>query len=163
MDPPAICPLVLDTNIVLDLLVFGDPAVRSLRVALDDGHAHWLVTADMRSELARVLAYPQLAARLPAGSGAAGGVLAQFDRLSRQVAAAPPAAVRCGDRDDQIFVDLAVAHRALLLSKDRQVLRLCGRLAALGVAVRAPPWTAGPASHTRRAVSDRLPQPRELR
>ncbi|MDB5944967.1 MAG: putative toxin-antitoxin system toxin component, family, partial [Ramlibacter sp.] len=35
--------------------------------------------------------------------------------------------------DDQKFIDLAVAHRALLLSKDRAVLALRKRLAALQV------------------------------
>ena len=146
LDTPA-CPLVLDTNIVLDLLVFDDPAVRGLRAALDDGRSHWLVTVDMRAELARVLAYPQVASRLPAGSGAADGVLAQFDRMSQTVAAAPSAPVRCTDRDDQIFVDLAVAHRSMLLSKDRQVLRLRRRLVALGVAVGSAPsawFSVGP-------------------
>ena len=61
--------------------------------------------------------------------------LARFDRLSHMVAAASPAPVRCSDRDDQIFVDLAVANRAMLLSRDRQVLRLRRRLAMLGVTV----------------------------
>jgi predicted nucleic acid-binding protein len=42
----------------------------------------------------------------------------------------------CKDEDDQQFIDLAVAHQALLLSKDKQVLRLTNRLARLGVAVR---------------------------
>jgi predicted nucleic acid-binding protein len=42
----------------------------------------------------------------------------------------------CKDADDQKFIDLAVAHQALLLSKDKQVLRLTNRLARLGVLVR---------------------------
>jgi predicted nucleic acid-binding protein len=134
VDAPA-CPWVLDTNIVLDLLVFDDPAVRGLRAALDCASARWLVTAGMRDELARVLSYPQVASRLPAVPQAAHAVLDRFDRLSHSVAVAPLAPVRCSDRDDQIFVDLAVAHRATLLSKDRQVLRLRRRLAGLGVHV----------------------------
>ncbi len=138
-------PLVLDTNIVLDLLVFDDPGVRGLRAALDGGSAHWLVTGAMRAELARVLTYPQVVARLPPGAAAADEVLAQFDRLSRTTPAAAPAAVRCSDRDDQIFVDLAVAHRAMLLSKDRQVLRLHRRLAVLGVVVGSLPAARLPA------------------
>ena len=39
----------------------------------------------------------------------------------------------CKDPDDQIFIDLAVAHRARLLSKDGAVQALRKRLAALGV------------------------------
>ena len=47
--------------------------------------------------------------------------------------AAPRAPVRCGDPDDQKFIDLAVAHGAILLSKDFEVLRMRKRLAALNV------------------------------
>jgi len=43
--------LVLDTNIVLDLLVFTDPAVRELSQALGTGERQWLATAAMREEL----------------------------------------------------------------------------------------------------------------
>jgi predicted nucleic acid-binding protein len=43
--------------------------------------------------------------------------------------------VRCRDPDDQMFIDLAVAHRAVLLSKDALVLRLAKRLLPLGVVV----------------------------
>jgi predicted nucleic acid-binding protein len=52
----------------------------------------------------------------------------------------------CNDADDQKFIDLAVAHQALLISKDKEVLRLKNRLARLGVAVWpvwAPPASSG--------------------
>ena len=39
----------------------------------------------------------------------------------------------CKDPDDQQFIDLAVQHGAILLSKDQAVLRLRKRLMALGV------------------------------
>jgi hypothetical protein len=45
----------------------------------------------------------------------------------------------CNDADDQKFIDLAVAHQALLISKDKEVLRMKNRLARLGVAV-LPVW-----------------------
>ena len=51
------------------------------------------------------------------------------------VEVAPRCAVRCRDPDDQMFIDLAVAHRAQLLSKDALVLRLARRLLPLGVVV----------------------------
>jgi predicted nucleic acid-binding protein len=53
------------------------------------------------------------------------------------VEAAPKAEVTCGDPDDQKFIDLAVAHRCLLLSKDDEVLRMRKRLAALQVTAAA--------------------------
>lgn len=129
--------LVLDTNIVLDLLVFDDAATRPLQAALHDGSVVWLATSAMRTELERVLAYPVIAARLLVEGLEPQGVLAQFDRQSQPAPAAAAVPVRCSDRDDQMFIDLAVAHRALLISKDRQVLRLRKRLAPLGVTVLA--------------------------
>ena len=131
--------LVLDTNIVLDLFVFGDPAVQPLGEALRGGALRWLATPAMREELARVLAYPKLAPRV----GEAGRVLAAFDRHADVREAAPRAPVTCGDPDDQKFIDLAVAHRCPLLSKDREVLRMRKRLARLEV-LAAPSWGVRP-------------------
>jgi putative PIN family toxin of toxin-antitoxin system len=127
--------VVIDTNIALDLLVFGDPACESLQAALDTGALCWLATAAMRDELARVLGYPQIVPRLAFYQRTPDAVLADFDRLSQRVDPAPRAPVVCKDPDDQIFIDLAVAHRAPLRSKDRLVLALRKRLAALGVEV----------------------------
>ena len=129
--------LVLDTNIVLDLLVFADPRVRGLHEGLRAGTLHWLATAAMREELARVLAYPKIAPRVHFHRGGADHVLQDFDRHARLTEAAPKAAVTCGDPDDQMFIDLAVAHRCLLLSKDREVLRMRQRLARLQVTAAA--------------------------
>ena len=41
--------------------------------------------------------------------------------------------MRCKDPDDQRFIDLALAHRAGLLSKDQAVLCMAKRMRALGV------------------------------
>ncbi|WP_198971323.1 PIN domain-containing protein [Xylophilus sp. ASV27] len=126
--------LVLDTNIVLDLFVFDDPAARPLRAALEAGALDWVATAAMRVELARVLGYPQIAPRLACHGLSEAQVLACFDRHARIVPVAPKVPVTCKDPDDQGFIDLAVAHRAQLLSKDRAVICMRKRLAALGVA-----------------------------
>lgn len=126
-------PAVLDTNIALDLLVFADAHAAPLRAALERRALHWLATHEMRAELARVLGYPKIAARVAHYTLTADAVLAAFDGHVRIVEAAPKAPCTCGDPDDQKFIDLAVAHRALLLSKDFEVLRMRKRLAALGV------------------------------
>jgi predicted nucleic acid-binding protein len=55
--------IVLDTNIVLDLLVFRDDATLPLRDALQTRQLQWVATVPMRDELERVLAYPQIAKR----------------------------------------------------------------------------------------------------
>ena len=127
-------PVVLDTNILLDLWVFDDPAAAPLKAAVEGGEIDWLATTAMRDELARVLAYPQIAPRLASLQRSADTVLAAFDRHARLASAAPKAPVTCRDADDQKFIDLAVAHRATLLSKDRAVTSMKKRLLALGVA-----------------------------
>lgn len=127
--------VVLDTNVVLDLLLFADPSTLHLQAALDDGQLTWLSTGAMREELARVLAYPALVAPLAARGLKGDGVLADFDRACVLQPAAPACTVRCSDPDDQPFIDLAVAHQAWLLSKDKAVLQLRRRLASLAVSV----------------------------
>ncbi len=129
-------PLVLDTNIVLDLFVFDDEGARALREAIEGSDAPpWLVTAAMRDELARVLSYPQVARRLLERENAPSVVLKAFDRHARVLPPPPQTAFICADSDDQKFVDLAIAHRARLISKDRAVLRMSRRLLCCGVVV----------------------------
>ena len=129
--------LVLDTNIILDLYVFHDPATTALRRAIEAGQLRWLATPPMREELERVLAYPQIVKSLQHHQTNATEVLAQFDAYCTVVAIAAKAGVTCKDPDDQKFIDLAVAHSAFLLSKDRAVLCMAKRLAALGVCAQA--------------------------
>ena len=129
--------IVLDTNIVLDLCVFNDPATLSLRTQLLGGTLRWISTQAMRDELERVLAYPQIVKSLLHHQVDATVVLSQFDAGVQLVPAAPKASVTCKDPDDQKFIDLAVAHKARLLSKDKAVLCMQKRLLALGVIAQA--------------------------
>jgi putative PIN family toxin of toxin-antitoxin system len=124
--------VVVDTNIVLDLFVFSDPASKTLQERLDGKSLQWIATSAMRDELERVLAYPQIVPRLAYYRMAATTVLQRFDDYVQQVGIAPKASVTCKDADDQKFIDLAIAHRALLLSKDKAVLCMARRLQALG-------------------------------
>ena len=126
-------PLVLDTNIVLDLFVFKDAGSVPLKTALEAGEFDWFATQPMRDELARVLAYPQIVPRLTFYQLTAEGVLAAFDHHARIVAVAPKSPVSCSDADDQKFIDLAITHQALLLSKDQHVLSMRKRLLAHGI------------------------------
>ena len=130
--------IVIDTNIALDLLVFDNPDCVPLRTALAAGALRWLATAPMRGELARVLGYPLIVKRLAQRQMAAASVLEAFDARVHLVADTPPRApCVCKDPDDQVFIDLAVAQRARLISKDQAVLALRKRLAAHGVQVQA--------------------------
>jgi putative PIN family toxin of toxin-antitoxin system len=129
-------PVVLDTNIVLDAFVFADAAAMALKLALDAGELDWLATGPMRDELARVLAYPKIVPRLHHYQLTAADVLGCFAAHARLVDVAPKAGLSCSDPDDQKFIDLAVAHGALLLSRDRAVISMAKRLAAHGVRVQ---------------------------
>ncbi len=129
--------VVIDTNVVLDLFVFGDAAALPLRQALEDKKLDWLATQPMREELERVLAYPQIVPRLAFYKLQAEDVLATFDKHTRRVEVAIKAPVTCSDADDQGFIDLALAHKALLFSKDKAVTSMAKRLLGLGVRVQS--------------------------
>jgi putative PIN family toxin of toxin-antitoxin system len=128
--------LILDTNIVLDAFVFNDPATQSLKDALAAKKHQWISTQAMRDELERVLAYPKIVLRMAFYQVSALEVLAQFDRQTQLHEVAPKAPVTCRDPDDQKFIDLAVTHKAILLSKDNAVLCMAKRLSVLDVAAR---------------------------
>ena len=129
--------LVLDTNIVLDVFVFNDAASAPLKQALLAGEVQWLATQAMRDELARVLAYPQIVPRLKFYQLTAEDVLVTFDQHARITEVPAKASVTCSDADDQKFIDLAVAHQALLLSKDQHVISMRKRLLAQGIRAQA--------------------------
>jgi predicted nucleic acid-binding protein len=125
--------LVLDTNVAMDLLVFRDPSAAALDHWLARGALCWIATAAMRAEFERVLGYPPVASRLARSGRTAQEVLAEFDARARIVDAAPVSPPACSDPDDQPFIDLAVQHRCLLLTKDAAVLALRRPLAEMQV------------------------------
>ena len=128
--------IVLDTNIILDVFVFNDQAAETIRQSLAANSLNWLATHPMRDELARVLAYPKIVQRLNFYALTAQSVLQKFDQHAQLVAAAPKASLTCKDADDQKFIDLAVHHCALLISKDQHVLSMQKRLLAQGIRVQ---------------------------
>ncbi|MBO0941377.1 putative toxin-antitoxin system toxin component, PIN family [Acidovorax temperans] len=124
-------PVVVDTNVALDLLIFSDPRTAPLRTLLAQGRLDWIATQVMRDELERVLAYPHIVSRMDFYRVDAAQVLAAFDAQARLVEIAPRVAYVCKDADDQKFIDLAAAHRAILLSKDKAVICMRKRLLTL--------------------------------
>ena len=116
--------VVLDTNVLLDLLVFDDTRARPLGQALADGRLLALATAPMLGELADVLSRPFV----KPWCSDVGAVLARARALCRWVGSVPEAAApapRCTDPDDQKFIDLAWAWpTAWLFSRDRALLAL---------------------------------------
>ncbi len=129
--------IVLDTNIILDVLVFNDAAAEPIRQSLAANSLNWLATHAMRDELARVLAYPKIVQRLNFYALTADAVLKKYDQHAQIVEAAPKANVTCKDADDQKFIDLAVQHQALLISKDQHILSIRKRLLAHGIQAQA--------------------------
>ena len=143
---PALAPpiVILDTNVVLDWLVFRNPACDALHVSITAGHVRWVATAEMRDELAHVLGRGRLDAWNP-------DLPALWVRWSGHCIEVPTPAVgraatqlRCTDVDDQKFIDLAVACGARwLLSSDRAVLKLARRLRSFGVQATTPGGWSG--------------------
>ncbi len=108
---------VLDTNVWLDLLVFEDSRVA--RLAELDGAV--LATEPMLQEFAIVLARPIFA--LDEAQRAT--LLARQRSRVTVCAPSPDCRLACTDRNDQMFIDLAVAHRAdWLITRDKALLRL---------------------------------------
>lgn len=147
---PEVCgsPLaVLDTNVVLDWLVFADVAAAPLARALESGAVHWVGSAAMLEELAVVVRRPALARWHPQPEV----VLARAQACCRQVAEPPPRPAGwpvCRDPADQKFFDLAVVRGARwLVTRDRALLHLRRAAARQGVTVCTPAaWAAGHAT-----------------
>ena len=127
--------LVIDTNIALDVLVFEDPATQALRQALEKRQCRWLITQSMLDEARRVLDYPLIARRMATRELRVDGVMARWHELSTLLEPAPKAPYTCKDADDQKFIDLAVQHSCVLLSKDAAVLCMARRLQRVGAQV----------------------------
>jgi putative PIN family toxin of toxin-antitoxin system len=134
--PPKV---VLDTNTVLDWLVFDDPGCIELSRRILQGQLAWHATQAMRDELAHVLPRPAFSRWQPDIDR----VLASFDQHARLVAPAggdmTAQVPTCKDPDDQKFIDLACAIGARwLFSRDRALLDLARPARRLGVEVTKP-------------------------
>lgn len=144
--------VVLDTNVLLDWLVFDDPHGRAVGAAVMAGSLRWLITPAMHEEATDVFGrlgrLPELQ-RWREREAQAHAMLAAWALPVRAPDPLPIAQrVRCTDPDDQVFVDLALARRVpWLISRDRAVLKLAKRLSRWGVSALTPPrWCALQAS-----------------
>jgi putative PIN family toxin of toxin-antitoxin system len=135
--------IVLDTNVCLDLFVFGDSMCSHVLAAMRSGAVQAVTRDDCREEWQRVLHYPQL----PIDDRQRPGFRNAFDAFVQRL---PPEAStlgenaiplpRCADPDDQKFLELALASGARwLLSKDKELLKLDRRMRSAGLfAIRLP-------------------------
>lgn len=119
--------IVLDTNVCLDLWVFGDARAAGLLEALQGGAVQAVTNTECRDEWRRVLHYPQL----PLTDAARSAHADAYDSLVQRLpdgTPPPPTHVqlpRCADPDDQKFLQLALVSGARwLVSRDGDVLAL---------------------------------------
>ncbi len=114
---------MLDTNVILDLLVFKDPTAEPIRHLLDAKLVDAVRSEASMLELTDVIQRPTF--KLSREEQAI--ILQAWESLTRLLEneAMEPAPFTCRDLDDQIFLDMAYSIRpALLLSKDLLVLEL---------------------------------------
>ena len=130
--------IVLDTNAVLDWRVFGEPGMQPLADALEAGRLRWIATRPMLDELGAVLARTrferwQRQAELALTFAQGAATLCEVPCLP--LAGHPV----CSDRDDQKFIDLALAAPARwLVTRDKALLKLARAAARRGVTVCTP-------------------------
>lgn len=134
--------LVLDTNVVLDWLVFDDAGVAALRRGIEDRRIAVITYEPALDELRRVLGYPQLKLDFARQTAVfeAYRATASLAKVPQGYSPArlmlPEGFPRCRDPDDDHF--LALTHHAAadaLVSKDKAVLKLRRRARKFGVTI----------------------------
>jgi putative PIN family toxin of toxin-antitoxin system len=132
---------VLDTNVLLDWLLFADPAATALGQAVRSGQLHWLACPAMLAEWQHVIARDFGPRWQPNQEQ-----LLTLDLSAWLTAVADPAPgpLPCRDPDDQKFIDLALhTGAAWLLSRDKALLCLARKAAPRGLRVATPAqWAA---------------------
>lgn len=134
--------LILDTNVVLDWLVFNHPSLDNVTIEAKANHINILTHTALRDELRRVLNYPIL--KLDAKRQEE--VYSLYQSLCReavvpnefnaQVLLLPQGFPRCRDPDDQVFLALTLHTKAdALVTRDRAVLALRKKARKFGVTI----------------------------
>jgi predicted nucleic acid-binding protein len=135
--------IILDTNVVLDWLVFEHASGLAIGQAVTEGRVRWIVSPAMQDELIDVLGRLLYLPTLVRWSARHVPAMAAVQTWSRSVPPPGPLPhgerLRCTDPDDQCFIDLAIARRTpWLVTRDHALRRLARRARPLGVAVLTP-------------------------
>jgi putative PIN family toxin of toxin-antitoxin system len=118
---------VLDPNVVISGLISREGAPAQLLSGWREGWFEVVVSPLLLEELRRALAYPKLRRRLSAEDAEAAVVwLADAATQAQDAAAAPP--VSSSDSGDDYLIALAAEQNAALVSGDRHLLDLKGRI-----------------------------------
>lgn len=124
--------LVLDTNILLDILVFEDPSTIELKQALLSRRLAAWTRKEILEEFQEVIARPLFKLDPPTQEN----LIRKAQELHHHIDSSelPPAPFKCEDQDDQVFLDLALKLApCLLISKDNAVLKLKSKAHSYGV------------------------------
>lgn len=132
--------VVIDTNAVLDWLVFSNRSAVRLGDAVRQGQSVWCTTAATLDELRAVLNRPLAERWEPARKLALTIDLASLTTAHPPIQPPPPPErLICRDPADQMFIDLALrCSPAWLVTRDRALLALRRRAATKGVIVATP-------------------------
>ena len=126
--------VVLDTNILLDVLVFDDSRAHPLRAALIAGDLDAVATEKTVAEFLDVIGREQFSLSQEKQNE----IMSQWQSWSRLIndEVLDVAPWKCKDRDDQVFINLAYTLKpALLISKDKLVLKIAKRAQKNGIVI----------------------------
>jgi uncharacterized protein len=133
---------VVDTNVVIDWLMFNDPYMNPLRERVIDKRIVVLTHQPAIDELKRVLAYKQLKLTPIRQDEIFTRYILLTEKVSLPAGASlknlmmPSQFPRCRDRDDEHFIALAYHQKAdALVSRDNAVFGLKSRAAKFGLTI----------------------------
>ena len=125
--------VVLDTNVLLDWLVFGDPRVQPVARAIEDRRIQPVTSECCLEEFRRALGYRALRLDTEAQSAALERYLSNVEMFEVPATEPQPHLPVCADPDDQKFLELAWhAGADWLLTRDRALLALAARVSKMG-------------------------------
>lgn len=125
---------MLDTNVVLDLLLYRDPRVRALAIAIEQGSVRVVTDAACLAELTDVLSRDTLGATPASRSAAQLAYQSMAELVTSNVGGRELTLPQCRDATDQKFMELAARSGArLLVTRDRALLELARRIGTLAV------------------------------
>ena len=126
-------PLIIDTNVLLDLFVFEDQRANFLQAEINGKKAQMVYCPEMIEEFADVLSRTQF----HLSNEKQKEILKHWQNLGTLIRIDEQAPLKCSDPDDQIFIHLAYQLRpAVLVSKDRALIALQKQLTALEIELR---------------------------
>jgi len=137
---------VLDTNVLLALWLFRDPAVEPLRAAMEAGLLQPVRSRATDAEFAEVLRRPEL---FSVDTERQARLLGEWQLSASLVDAVEPAPFVCRDPLDQKFLDLAVSAGAgWLITRDRDLLKLARKARRQGLVIVTPErWSPSTDAH----------------